>query len=219
MNGFTHALPYLENANFAVGCCLPDWLSICDRKCRAREKNALRLVDDSDPVVATVARGVVQHHHDDAWFHATPKFNRLMLEFAVELKGVFGNERTMRPRFVGHILVELLLDAYLSSRYPGSLEFFYQQVARVDSERIQAAVNRFATRPTDRLAGEIKRFIHARYLFDYDTNSGIVFRINQVLKRVRLEPLDERIMSWLPGARARVYKNATDLLPNYRIGL
>jgi len=135
MNGFTHALPYLDDPYYAVGCCLPDWLSICDRQCRAREKNASKFADHSDPVVSAVARGVVQHHQDDAWFHATPIFNKLMLDFAVELKEVFGHERTMRPGFVGHILVELFLDAFLSSRHPGKMEFFYEQVAAVDSEK------------------------------------------------------------------------------------
>jgi hypothetical protein len=217
MNGFTHALPFLDNPYFAVGCCLPDWLSICDRKCRAHEKNARKFVEDPDPVVSIVARGVVQHHQDDAWFHATPIFNKLMLDFSVELKRIHGGERTMRPGFVGHILVELLLDAFLSSQHPGKMEVFYQQTAALDREKIQLAINQFATRPTDRLAGEIQRFVNARYWFDYETDEGLMFRINQVLRRVRLEPLGEPFANWLPGARERVYSNAAGLLPEYGV--
>lgn len=219
MNGFTHALPFLEDAYFAVGCCLPDWLSICDRGCRVREKNAIQFVDDNDPIVSAVAQGIVQHHQDDTWFHATPVFNKLILDFSVELKQLFGNERTMRPGFVGHILVELLLDAFLSSKHPGKMEFFYQQVAEVESKSIQMAINLFATHPTDRLVSEIDRFVIVRYWFDYATDEGVIYRINQVLRRVRLEPLDDRVLDWVPAARRRVYENAAGLLPDYQVAI
>ena len=108
--------------------------------------------------MSATARGVVQHHQDDDWFHRTPVFNELILNFAVELRELFGNERTMRPSFVGHILVEMFLDAYLTQQHPGKLELFYQQVATVDAEAIQSAVNLFATRPTDKLSPAIERF-------------------------------------------------------------
>ena len=125
MNCFSHAISHLDDAYFAVGCCLPDWLSACDRKCRAREKNALKFVGDSDLIVATTARGVVQHHRDDAWFHESPVFNKLILEFAIELRELFGNERSMRTGLVGHIVVELLLDAHLNAKHPGLMEKYY----------------------------------------------------------------------------------------------
>jgi hypothetical protein len=204
----------MDDAYFAVGCCLPDWLSACDRKCRAREKNAVKFVDDSDPIVAATARGVVQHHQDDDWFHRTPIFNRLILKFAVELKELYGNERSMRPSLIAHIMVEVFLDAYLNAKFPGKLDLFYQLVGTVDGEKIQSAINLFATRPTDKLADEVRRFVEARYLFDYDTNEGARYRINRVLKAVKLDQMDDRVFDWMPSARERVYENAEELLVN-----
>ena len=217
MNCFTHALPYLDDAYFAVGCCLPDWLSACDRKCRAREKNALKFVDDPNSIVSTIARGVAQHHHDDSWFHKTPIFNKLILDFTVELRELFGAERTMRPSLIGHILVELFLDACLNAKHPGKMEYFYQQVATVDGEAIQDAINKFATKPTDKLVPEIQRFVKAKYLYDYDTDKGVIYRINKVLQRVTLETIGDEIFQWMPGARTRVYDNVAALLPEYAI--
>jgi len=219
MNCFTHALPHIDDAYMAVGCCLPDWLSACDRKCRLREKNAVKFVDDSDPIVSTIAKGVVQHHQDDDWFHQTPIFNKLILEFAVELRELFGNERTMRPSLVGHIVVELFLDAYLNEKHPGEMERFYQQVATVDSERVQDAINLFATKPTDKLVAEIKRFVDVRYLFDYATDEGVIYRINKVFKRIKLEPLGDQMLDWMPQARDRVYSNVAGLLPEYPVAV
>ncbi len=217
MNFFAHVLPHLDHPYFAIGCCIPDLLSVVDRKCRAREKNAMRFIDNEDPVVASIARGVVQHHRDDNWFHQTPIFNQLILKFAVELRGLFGNERTMRPSFVGHVIVEMFLDSFLKQKYPGRMERFYDQLADVDNDSVQNAINRFATRSTDKLSTVIERFQKSRFLFDYDTNEGVVFRMNQVLKRVALRELDGLVLGWLPEARKQVYNHAPELLFNYAV--
>jgi hypothetical protein len=219
MNCFTHALPHLDDPYFAVGCCIPDWLSAADRKCRAREKRAREFVDHADPIVSATARGVVRHHQDDDWFHRTPVFNELILSFGVELRELFGNERTMRPSFVGHILVEMFLDAYLTKQHPGKLEFFYEQVESVDNDAIQSAVNRFSTRPTDKLSSAIERFRSIRFLFDYATEEGTIYWVNKILQRVSLDKLDGVIFDWLPGARNRVYNSASKLLPDYPISV
>ena len=118
---------------------------------------------------------------------------------------------------MGHVAVELFLDAYLNSQHPGKLERFYQQVASVDGGQVQRTINLFASRPTDKLAMAIERFIRIRFLFDYVTDEGMVFWINKVLKRVKLEPLGEQILDWMPGARRRVYDNVAGLLPQYAL--
>ena len=118
MNCFAHALPHLDDAYLAVGNCLPDWLSACDRKCRVPEKDAARFMDDPDPIVGAIAKGVVQHHRDDGWFHMTPDFRELNHDFAAELRNLLARKPNMRPSFIGHVVVELFLDAYLSAQHP-----------------------------------------------------------------------------------------------------
>lgn len=219
MNCFAHALPFLDDAYFVVGACLPDWLGACDRKCRLREKAANEFVDHQDPVVATLARGVVQHHQDDDWFHRGAAFNELILNYAVELRELFGNERSMRPSVIGHIIVEMFLDAYLNEKNPGELDRFYRQVESVDPEKVQSSINRFANRETQKLVSAIERFTREKFLYDYDTDQGVIYRINRVMKRVGLDSMPPGIEDWTPGARQRVYDRASELLPQYSIKL
>lgn len=219
MNCFSHALPFLSKPYLAVGCCLPDWLSACDRKCRAREKSAIEFINHPDSVVAQVAQGVVRHHQDDAWFHQSRCFNEMMLKFSVELKSLFGQERTMRPGLLGHVLIELFIDAFLHREHPGKLDYFYKQTEEVDPEAVQAAINLFANRPTEKLANEVVRFRREKYLYDYSTDRGIVFRINKVFKRIKLQPLGDEMLGWMPSARQRVYDKIELLLPNYPIAV
>lgn len=217
MNCFAHALPFLDDAYFAVGSCLPDWLGACDRKCRLREKAALEFVRDEDPVMSAIAGGVVQHHEDDGWFHKGAAFNELILKFAVELRELFSNERSMRPSLIGHIIVEMFLDSYLNFQFPGKLDRFYKQVESVDPELVQQSINRFATRPTDKLVGAIGCFIRERFLYDYDTDEGTIYRINRVMNRVGLDEVPPAILEWTPDARRRVYQRAGQLLLEYPI--
>lgn len=215
MNCFAHALPFLENPEFMVGCCVPDWLSAVDRKCRVRERRAREFVQDSDPFVSAVAQGVIRHHQDDHWFHQTRAFAELNLEFAVEIRECLNGETGFRAGLLGHIIVELLLDAFLTEQFPGQLETYYERVAEVCPERLQEGINRFASHPTEKLVYYLGRYLEIRFLFDYLNDSGLLYRLNNVLNRVKLEALDDKILSWIPSARDRVYQRAADLLRDY----
>lgn len=219
MNCFSHALPSLDSAYVAAGSCVPDWLGAADRKCRAREKKARPFLDHDDPIVAAVAQGIVHHHQDDHWFHSNKTFQQMNIKFAVEIREILDGERGMRTGFVGHVLIELFLDAWLHAKFPGKLEYYYEQLESIDPAKIQAAVNLFATKKTDRLASAIQFVIKEKYLFDYAENDKTLYRINRVLKRIGLEEIDDRVLPWMETARERVYDRATELLDQYRIEL
>ena len=139
------------------------------------------------------------------------------MKFSVELRELLKGDAGFRPGLIGHILIEVLLDSYLHKNYPGQLENYYQQVISVIPELVQKSVNRFATRPTEVLAHFIDRFIDARYLFDYVDDRKLMMRVNNVLKRVKLKSVEDRIDDWIPSARARVYDQVSGLLPKYQL--
>jgi hypothetical protein len=198
---------------------LPDWLAAADRKCRVREKKAAVWVDDKNPVTAAVAAGVVRHHRDDYWFHTSAVFRDFEMTFAVEVREVYGGDKRMRPGFVAHVMVEMFIDSWLQKNFPGKLERYYQVVADVEAHEVQQAVNRFATRPTERLVPAMDRFVAERYIFDYVTDQGAVYRMSRVLERIGLDPLDERILPWAASARPRVYESVGRLLGRYAMDL
>ena len=217
MNCFTHGLPFLDKPVFMVGCCVPDWLSAADRKCRAREKLAAKFVDHEDAFVATLAQGIMQHHHDDHWFHQTRAFAELTLELTVDVKEVLDGDAGHRPSLLGHIVIELLLDAYLHQQNPGKLKVYFQQVASVDAKQLQDAVSLIATRPTEKLVGYHEAYIKSKFLFDYADDRLLLSRLNGVMRRVKLPELDERLIDWITQTRQKVYDRATDLLPQYSV--
>src|SRR5205807_2811175 len=97
MNYLAHGWRFTAEPYFLAGTATPDWLNVIARKVRLRSRVAAEFVNDSDPLLAAVARGIVQHHADDAWFHATTAFNELNLAFAVEIRDALPGDEGFRP--------------------------------------------------------------------------------------------------------------------------
>ena len=213
MNFLHHAAPYLDDDTLMAVCTgIPDWLSVIDRKIRIRRRMATVHVDHDDRFVSAVGRGVSRHIEDDGWFHQTEAFVSLNLRLAVELRERLPSDRGFRPMFLGHILIEVILDSRLAVRRPEVLDRYYDAVAACDAAAVQTAVNQISGRPTDRLVDVIPRFVEQRFIADYADDERLLFRMNQVMRRVGLEPLPGTLVEWLPRARSAVADREDGLL-------
>ncbi|MEN6452320.1 MAG: hypothetical protein ABFC96_17655 [Thermoguttaceae bacterium] len=212
MNYLSHALPFLDRPYFVAGVSVPDWLMVADRRVRIRSKHAEAFLNDEDPVVAEVAAGVLQHLRDDARFHETRAFAETVLQLTVRVRDALAGEPGMRPAFLGHLLAELLLDAALMAEDASQLSTYYEVLDQLDARQVEAAVNRIAPRSTGRLAAFIELFRRGRVLWDYREDGTLMTRLNQVLRRVGLEPLPDEFVSLLPAARKLVAERKGELL-------
>jgi len=213
VNFFSHGITLLDRPYELAGAAVPDWLSYLDRKIRARRKLAIEFVEDVDPQVAAVARGIVMHHDDDRTFHGCRPFVELNLDFTVKIRDRVPPDESMRPSFVGHILVELLLDNYLHETYPGRLDRYYDALRSVNPQTLESTVNRMATGKTDKLAKLLPRFVEEKFLYDYADDELLLKRLNQVMKRVGFDLLPDEVLEIFPEARKQVAERATEMLP------
>jgi hypothetical protein len=212
MNYFAHALPFLDDPYFAVATGVPDWLSVVDRRVRMRMKYVEPFTVDPDPTISAVAGGVRQHLADDAHFHGTRAFAETNIELIVLMRDVLDGETGLRPGFLGHLLTEVLLDATLVAEHPDELQQYYRLLESTDATVVEAAVNRMAPRPTERLATMIVMFTRERILSDYLEDAKLLRRMSQVMRRVGLEPLPDRFAEILPAAREVVQRRREELL-------
>ncbi len=212
MNYFAHAIAFLDRPYFVAGTAVPDWLSVVDRKMRVRGKSAGLFLADKDPRVAQLAAGICQHLEDDAWFHVSRAFVELSLEFTRATREALGDTEGFRPSFLGHILVEILLDSALIEDQPTALDAYYAALADADAPLIEASVNRMATRTSDRLAWFKQRFCEERFLYDYPEDAKLLSRLNHVMRRVGLPVLPESFAEQLPPARRLVRERMSELL-------
>jgi hypothetical protein len=212
MNYLAHGWRFTDEPYFLAGTAAPDWLSVIDRKVRLRSRVAAEFTGSPDPIVAAVARGIVQHHTDDAWFHATPAFNELNFAFSLEIRDALPGDEGFRPSFLGHILVELLLDAALTEENPDRLDAYYAALAALDPSKTEAAISRLATKPTDRIEMLLHRFAEERFLYDYLDDAKLLTRLNHIMRRVRLPPLPPSLVELFPSMRDRVRERMVVLL-------
>lgn len=212
MNYFAHGYRFVDTPYFMVGTSVPDWLNVLNRKAKARAKTAQGWVTQEDPRTADIARGVIQHHHDDGWFHATRPFAELSMQFSIGIREILGNDRGFRAGFLGHILVELLLDATLIEDDPSKLDAYYAAFDQVDTEWVSKVVNQMTTQPVPSMAQLIPRFRQEGFLYDYLDDDRLLYRLNQVMRRVKLAAIPESFCDFLPAAREIVRERQQELL-------
>jgi hypothetical protein len=212
MNYLAHGYRFLDSPLMLAGTAVPDWLSVVDRKVRIRRGRVLEhreaLTDDD----RTMADGMLQHLSDDDVFHRCELFQRLEGELSLRFRRIMPDPFDHRPAFLGHIVTELLLDAFIVERQPEVLDQYYAALQMVAADRIQTLVNRLAARPTDRLAEFVQHFQAAAILYDYSDNYRLLGRLNQVLRRVTLPPLDDAGLQVLRDSRLLVNAHAEGLL-------
>jgi hypothetical protein len=212
MNYLAHSLDCLDDPYQVAGAAVPDWLCMTRPRLRCRSRHARPWVDHADPVTASIARGVVRHHADDDWFHQTAAFGDLSMELARQVRRVTGDADGMRPSFLGHILLELLLDAAIHAEQPAALDRYYEALAAADPAVVASAVGQMAGVEAGPLASIITRFIELRFLYDYADDALLLMRLNQVMRRVGLPELPPAFTTMLPAARQLIAAHRDELL-------
>jgi hypothetical protein len=213
VNYLAHGRDHVDEPWVLAGTALPDWLRLLPGRVRLPEATAHALAGDPDPRHAGLARGVVRHHEEDRRFHTAPAFRAARTEVARALAGVLPAEPRHRPSFVAHLLAEMLLDAALAEQRPGLLDDYYAALDTVDPAVVEAWARTATGTPCDGLAALVLRFRRARFLADYARDEGLLYRVNQVLGRVRQPALPGDVLAVLPAARALLRRSLPDLLP------
>ena len=212
MNYFAHGRRFVNQSYFMAGTSVPDWLPVLDRRIKARPKGARPFLDHEDPDLSAMAAGILQHHHDDGWFHVSEPFIKLSMACTGHWRELLGKQSGLRCRFLGHVLVELLLDAELIRRDPDLLDEYYQVMESLDGERVEKLVSTMTTKPASGLARLLVVFCRERFLYDYLEDATLLRRLNQVMRRVGLEQIPAEAASLVATMRPLVGDQADQLL-------
>ncbi len=213
MNYFTHAIRYLDRPYFAAGVCVPDWLSVVDRKARVRGRRISERLPKLKGDDVEIAQGIQQHLDDDRWFHGTEAFYQVTALIAQSFRENLDESDSWRCGFLGHISMELLLDSALIEQDSTRLDRYYSLLREINVDQLQSVVSNLATREVTRLTELIDLFIKERFLQDYLDDRKLLRRLNQVMKRIQLAPLPDETLVTLAYAREVVRGEVARLLP------
>lgn len=214
MNYFAHGFRFPDRPWYLAGTAVPDWLGVADRKVRLRPAAVEEFARQAKGPRAEIAAGVLRHLEDDKWFHGTTAFRETTGELTRLFREVLEPGERIRPGFLGHIATELLLDGLLIEEDPDRLDAYYAALTGIDAELVEETVSAIAGESADRLAWFIDRFRDSEFLRDYGDPARLRYRLNQVLGRVRLDPLPEAAEGALASGRAVVRRRMGELLPD-----
>lgn len=216
MNYFAHAHPWIDDPecepHWLAGLAVPDWLPVAARRTKCRTKHVEPALDDANPQRRALARGVAQHHADDAAFHEARAFVELSTSFSRTIATHCRDSTDLRASFLGHILVELLLDDTLIAGDSKRLNRYYELMGAIDAPWVAAEIQQFSGRNVGRLAEFIDKFVEIRFLADYAEDRLLVFRLNQVMARVGLQELPGSFSELLPDFRQQVNQRSGELM-------
>lgn len=215
MNYLSHGVAFLDEPLILAGSVIPDLLSVVDRKCRVRSKKIAPLLasDDLPSSVRAVLTGVQSHLDDDDWFHGSAAFLDVSGRLSRLFRAAMPDDETHRVGFLGHIVVELLLDRWIMEQNTTALDRFYTAFDTADPQVVQYSVGLAASRTTEKIVPFWHRFVDERFLADYPDPNRMLWRLNHVMKRVGLPKLADDIETVLIEAYPVVTARATDLLP------
>ncbi len=213
MNYFAHGIRFTDRPWFLAGTALPDWLSVADRGVRVRERHVVPFADGSGSIEAELAAGIAQHIHDDQWFHRTRGFVEITAHVGALFREKLGPDDGFRPGFLGHVATELVLDGLLIDEHPELIDRYYEVLDELDADRLQQAANRMLRTPTERLAPLLPLFRREQFLRDYTQPARLLYRLNQVMRRIKLKQLPDEIEAVIVAAREIVQSRIGDLLP------
>lgn len=212
MNYLAHGFRFLDSPLIVAGTAVPDWLCVADRRVRVRSRRIYEQMDSLDENDRALAEGMLQHLRDDDLFHRCERFVMLEAELSARFRRIMPDRFDHRPPFLGHIVVELLLDAFIAEQIPSVLDDYYAALSEVSPLRIQNAVNAVATRTTGNLAEFVSQFRRIQFLYDYADDTRLLSRLNQVMRRVTLPALDDECLPVLREARQMLREHGEELL-------
>ncbi len=164
--------------DFHFGVALPDILSVYDRSLRFH-------AGPSDNFPADMWMGIQNHLQMDAFFHKSEFFKVSYEQIRQHLAVSIPAHLDIRPFFLAHVLVEILLDHYILNREPELARKFYTQLHQPDAKRLVKAMEEHFGKNLGGLSDLINKFLVTRFLEGYIELDHLIYPVNRMLMRTR----------------------------------
>lgn len=220
VNYLAHGIRYLQRPHFLVGTAIPDLMSVVNRKSRVRKRTIEQRLPELSGEEHELALGMLQHLHDDQWFHGTAGFYQTTGALSQQFRQCLGPDEDWNCGFLGHVVTELLMDATLCEDYPRLLSDYYLAFVQPEAQFVERLVSSVATQPATGLSRFLDLFVQERFLADYANNERLLYRLNQVMKRVGARTLPADVEAVLTAGRSLIRDAMPALLPqeHFEIG-
>ncbi|MCD8740312.1 hypothetical protein LT679_06825 [Mucilaginibacter roseus] len=181
MNFLSHYYYERDNRNcyFVLGTVLPDLLKNADKSIVLHPEK----LDHPDSNISSLIAGWKKHLEVDRYFHSSEFFlehsHALKLELAPIVEGT-----AVKPFFLGHIAIELILDNLLITTGEVNPDDFYDHLDSCADDTIASFLTFSGMENTDVFLRFFDMFKRDRYLHTYAETHQIAYALKRICMRV-----------------------------------
>lgn len=172
-----------------MGIVLPDLLKNANKEWNLRpEKNEHLFLHDE--LQAGLLEGWKRHLEVDRYFHSSEFFKRHTSVLRLEIVPHLQNS-DVRPSFVAHIALELMLDSLLLTELNLDSSRFYIQLRKTEEEVLDNFLLLNNIPESSVFFNFLDGFIRSQYLESYREPKDIMFAIGKICQRIWTSPFTD----------------------------
>jgi acyl carrier protein phosphodiesterase len=187
-----------------LGVVLPDFIKNAHKDYNLYPLKIRQLFED-EPHQVSILNGWKKHIEVDQIFHSS-EFFKLHTNELKQLILPACEDSPVKPFFLAHIGLELILDHLLTIDGLININTFYDQLSMADKKALDAFLHSCSLADTEVFFKFLNSFISSRYLFSYQKIENISYALNRICMRLWNNPFTERQLSQLTR-QLNVFKN------------
>lgn len=184
-----------------IGTVLPDLVKNADKSIIIHPE---KLGKHNNAAVNSIIQGWKKHLEVDKYFHSSAFFAHHSHQLKLALKPAI-EQSPVKPFFLGHIALELILDNILITTEKINVDDFYTHLDITDSEIIHTFLTHSNLTDTDTFFKFFTNFKKNRYLHTYAEADKIAYALKRICMRI-----------WKDPFTASQEENITEVLLTYR---
>lgn len=178
-----------SNPELVLGCVLPDLVKNANKAWNIHPEKKVHLFKDSEKL-KSILTGWQRHLDVDRYFHSSDFF----LEHTQAIKKNIApilEDSEVRPSFLAHISLELMLDSILLTLKEINAFHFYEQLANAERPVIKQFLELSMVADTARFFRFFDEFLEVNYLHSYSQSENLIYALNRVCMRLWSDPLND----------------------------
>lgn len=193
------------NSNIVTGTVLPDLVKNANKSWNLYPEKNEALFKISTPSNDLLI-GWKRHLKVDLLFHSSTFFTQQTTVLKQLLLPIL-SDSPVRPSFLAHIGLELVLDHLLVTENQIDIHQFYEHLNSVDDNLLDDFLQQNGIGDTEKYFKFLNSFKTSRYLFSYQNLENISYALQRICMRLWVHPFSEQTIAQLTE-QLMVYKAA-----------
>lgn len=185
MNFLSHFY-FDRNCNDAyqvLGAVMPDLLRNADKEAKIKPEH---LPEQNDAAIRSIILGWKKHLEIDKHFHSSDFFTYHSHQLKLLLMPAIAGS-AVKPFFLGHIALELILDNLLLTTNTVFVDDFYDHLKNANETNISAFLELNSVHP-QKFLSFYSFFIREKYLYSYKQINSVVHALRGICSRIWKNP-------------------------------